>query len=127
MKIGQKIKQLREDRDWSQEYLATLMGYKSKSSVNKIELGINDIPQSKILAFAQIFNVSPAELLTDEDQGQDEESLASEIQLLEQIQKVYGKQAVDMLKLFTALNSDGMKRAIEAVEPLTEIERFRKG
>ena len=127
MKIGQKIKQLREEREWSQEQLATLMGYKSKSSINKIELGINDIPQSKVLAFARIFEISPADLLIDAEQTQDEETLASEVQLLEEIQKRYGKQAVEMLKMFTALNSSGMKKAIEAIEPFTEIPRYLKG
>ena len=127
MKIGQKIKQLREEREWSQEQLATLMGYKSKSSINKIELGINDIPQSKILAFAKIFEISPADLLMDADQAQDEDTLASEVHLWEEIQKRYGRQAVEMLKMFTALNSNGMKKALEAVEPLTEIPRYLKG
>lgn len=127
MKIGQKIKQLREEREWSQEFLAGLMGYKSKSSINKIELGINDIPQSKILQFAKVFEISPADLLVDANQVQDEDNLASEVHLLEEIQKRYGRQTVEMLKLFTALNIDGMKKAIETIEPLTEIPRYLKG
>jgi transcriptional regulator with XRE-family HTH domain len=39
------------------------MGYKSKSTINKIELGINDIPQSKIMQFAEVLGTTPAELM----------------------------------------------------------------
>lgn len=124
--IGRKIKQLREEREWSQEYLASLMGYKSKSSINKIEMGINDIPQSKVLQFAQVFDISPAELLMDTERTPNETELASEVQILEEVQKRYGKQAVQMLEIFIKLNADGMKRAIETIEPLIEISRFRK-
>ena len=37
----------------SQEELATKLGYKSRSTINKIEMGKNDITQSKIIAFCQ--------------------------------------------------------------------------
>jgi transcriptional regulator with XRE-family HTH domain len=47
----------------TQEELANRMGYKSKSTINKIELGINDIPQSKIVQFAEVLGTTPAELM----------------------------------------------------------------
>lgn len=68
--IGDKIKQARQSRGWSQEDLALKMGYKSKSTINKIELGINDIPQSKVAKFAQVLGVTPGFLMgwvTEED------------------------------------------------------------
>lgn len=37
MTIGEKIKMLREEREWSQEQLASRLGYKSRSTINKIE------------------------------------------------------------------------------------------
>ena len=52
----------------TQEDLAKLMGYKSKSTINKIELGINDIPQSKIVQFAQVLGTTPAELMGWEEE-----------------------------------------------------------
>ena len=39
------------------------MGYKSKSTINKIELGINDIPQGKIVKFAEVLFTTPAYLM----------------------------------------------------------------
>lgn len=58
--IGQKIKQRRLSLEMTQEELAFKMGYKSKSTINKIELGINDIPQSKIVQFAKVLQTSIA-------------------------------------------------------------------
>lgn len=63
MSIGDRIKERRIELGITQEDLAKKMGYKSRSSINKIELGINDIPQSKIVKFAQILRVSPGYLM----------------------------------------------------------------
>ena len=40
--IGENIQRMRKALGWTQEDLAKRMGYKSKSTINKIELGIND-------------------------------------------------------------------------------------
>ena len=61
--VGEKILQMRKQLGWTQEELATRMGYKSKSTINKIELGINDIPQSKIVKFAEVLGTTPAHLM----------------------------------------------------------------
>lgn len=51
--IGDKIKAQRLAMGLTQEELAARMGYKSKSTINKIELNINDIPLSKVEEFAR--------------------------------------------------------------------------
>ena len=61
--IGDNIMRLRKERGLTQEELANRMGYKSKSTINKIELGINDIPQSKVVKFAEVLGVTPAEIM----------------------------------------------------------------
>lgn len=61
--IGSKIRQRREELGLTQEELATRLGYKSKSTINKIELGINDITQSKIIAFAEALDTTPGVLM----------------------------------------------------------------
>ena len=52
MELYKRIKARREELGMSQEELATKLGYKSRSTINKIEMGKNDITQSKIIAFA---------------------------------------------------------------------------
>lgn len=62
-KIGDNIAAARKRAGLTQEELATRMGYKSKSTINKIELGVNDIPQSKIVKFAEVLGTTPAVLM----------------------------------------------------------------
>ncbi len=61
--IGRNIRTIRNSIGMTQEELAEKMGYTSKSTINKIELGKNDIPQSKIVKFAEVLGVTPAQLM----------------------------------------------------------------
>ena len=66
--VGQNILSRRKELRMTQEELATKIGYKSKSTINKIELGINDIPQSKVMKFAEALQTTPAKLMGLEDE-----------------------------------------------------------
>ncbi len=66
MTIYDKIKFLRESLGLSQQELAEKVGFKTASAVNKIELGLRDINQTKILAFAKALGTTPGYLLSDE-------------------------------------------------------------
>lgn len=63
MELYKKIKARREELGMSQEELATKLGYKSRSTINKIEMGKNDITQSKIKAFAEALQTTPGYLM----------------------------------------------------------------
>ena len=54
MTIGERIKARREELGWTQEELAIKMGYKSKSTINKIEMGKVDVTQKKIPQYAKV-------------------------------------------------------------------------
>lgn len=74
MAIGDRIKRRREELGLSQEELAKKVGYKSRSSVNKIEIDGRGLPQSKIVMFAKALETTPAYLMgwdtvSDEDIG----------------------------------------------------------
>lgn len=68
MGIGIRIKQRREQLGLSQDELAKKLGYSSRSTINKIEKEINDITQSKIVAFADALETTPAFLMGWEDE-----------------------------------------------------------
>lgn len=61
--LYQNIRSIRISKGMTQEELAEKMGYKSKSTIAKIESGVNDIPQSKIKAFAEALSVSISDLM----------------------------------------------------------------
>lgn len=61
--LSVRIRQRREELGMSQEELAARMGYRSKSSITKIEKGINDIPQNKLDDFAAALETTTVWLL----------------------------------------------------------------
>ena len=64
-KIGDKIKETRIKNGLSQEQLAKELGYTSKSTITKLETGVNNISVDKLELFAQKFNVVIDELFDD--------------------------------------------------------------
>lgn len=124
MTIGERIKTLREQHKLSQDQLAKLMGYKSRSTINKIELGKNDVSQSTIKKFATIFTVSPSELIAEDTEI--EKNLCSEVHMLEQLQLHYGKEATELVNDFIHLNSEGQQKALTYLQDLLDMPKYRK-
>lgn len=56
--IGRRIRARRLELNLSQDELAKRAGYKSRSSINKIEQGKNDIPQTKIQDIAMALSTT---------------------------------------------------------------------
>ena len=56
--IGENIRRMRKKRGLSQTQLAIKLGYKSKSSIAKIETGNGDVPRNKLPQFAEALNCS---------------------------------------------------------------------
>lgn len=67
--IGKKIRARREELGLTQEELATKLGYKSKTTIAKIENGTNDIVQSKVVDFANALNTSIPYLMGWEEES----------------------------------------------------------
>ncbi len=73
MTIGERIKRRRNELHLSQRDLSNMMGYSNHSTIGKIETGKVDIPQSRIVQFANVLGVSIAYLM-----GWEEEELKTE-------------------------------------------------
>ena len=61
--LSTRVRLRREQLGLSQQELARRMGYRSRSSIAKLEKGINDLPQSKVEELAQALETTPAALL----------------------------------------------------------------
>lgn len=68
--LYENIRKRRIELGLSQQDLAEKLGYKSRSAINKIEMGINDLTQSKIIAFAKALNTTPGELMGLDDKSE---------------------------------------------------------
>lgn len=61
-KLGNKIKEIRLREGLSQEAFAKELGYGSKSTINKIEKGINEISYDKLLLLIQKYDLALDEI-----------------------------------------------------------------
>lgn len=63
MHVGQKIKKLRELKNYTQEYMANQLDM-TQSSYSKIETGETDISYSKLEKIAQALQIRPEDIIT---------------------------------------------------------------
>lgn len=79
--IGKNIMEARKRAGLTQEELASRVGYKTKSAINKIEMGTRDLPQRKIVQFAKALDTSPAALMgwIDEEVDKKNDAIASAV------------------------------------------------
>ncbi|MDD6332313.1 MAG: helix-turn-helix transcriptional regulator [Clostridium sp.] len=61
--LYKNIRARRLQLGFTQSELAKKLGYADKSAIAKIEKGMVDLPQSKIKAFADVLETTPAELM----------------------------------------------------------------
>ena len=75
--IGSRIRNRREELGLSQDELGRRLGYKSRSSINKIELDQRNLTQSKIKAIADALDTTPAYIMgwNEPEQKFDKEKL----------------------------------------------------
>lgn len=97
--LYRNIKQLREAKGLSQDELAKKTGYTSRSSIAKIEKGEVDLPRSKIIAFAEALDTTPAFLMGWEDDNKNE----WQPKLTDKDEKELDKKVEDLL---SAVDSD---------------------
>ena len=67
MTTGDKIKKRRIELGWSLRELAKRMGYANQSTISRIENGEIDIPQSKVVKFAEVMGTSVAYIMDWEE------------------------------------------------------------
>ena len=82
------------------------LGYKNRSSVHKIEMGVNDIPQSKIEAFAKALKTTPAYLM-----GWDEEIENDKITYI-------SKDKKDCIEAIEELSADDLRIVMDMINRL---------
>ena len=61
-KLGETVKRIRKSKNMSQETFAESLGYKSATTINKIELGINDMGYDAIFRLISQYDVDVNDL-----------------------------------------------------------------
>ena len=65
--IGRRVREARIAKGLTQDEVAEKMGYTSRTTINKIEMGINGVPNSKLSLLAEILNVDISYLLVGDN------------------------------------------------------------
>ena len=107
MTLGDRVKQKREEMGLSQEELADKMGYKSKTSIHKIEQGITDLPLSKVEELSKVLNVTTSYLMGWDNERVEksnitflgDESTFIYIPLYESISAGYGCDSAEFIEM----------------------------
>lgn len=99
MELYENIRICRLKLKLSQEELAKKLGYKSTSTIAKIEAGKIDLPQSKIKTFALALNTTPGALMGWEKQNNDSNFTDEEIELIKNYRQLNtdGKAEINII------------------------------
>lgn len=117
-----------EARNMKAADLSRLTGL-SKPRISQYVNGTYEAKQQALYALSKALNVSEAWLMgydTEMEKNQDEKHLGEELELIEKLQSLYGKNAVKMLELFIQLNEQGQQKAIDNISDLTLIDQYKK-
>lgn len=109
MNIGEKIKLRRKELRWSQRDLAEKMGY-NHSTITRIETGKIDIPQSRIVQFADVLHTDISYLMDWEE----EKKPTADDELSENIKKL-----VDFAK---SVPEDKVELALKLMRTIVEAD-----
>ena len=115
MEIGEKIKLRRQQLEWSQRELARRMGYTNNSTIAKIEQGIVDVSQSRVVQFSQVLGVSIAWLMDWEEVEKKNDQLVPLVTRLRKDDDFF--KAVQMLDTLTPQQFEAIKQTLLAFNP----------
>ena len=113
--IGDRIKLRRLALNMTQDELAKKLDYKSRASINKIELGFTDITQSKIADFANVLETTPSYLMGWSDSIENLENLKAQVEKLIDAERQIEKPST--------VSDDGQRKIYEIVNQLTPENR----
>ena len=138
MTVGERIKNRRLELGLTQDELAKKVGYKSRSSINKIELS-RDLPLGKVQLVAVALETTPGYLMgwEDEDIQNAVDNTARNLTPSQIIEQVLEKTTDPLLRRIMAyylliadkiegLNDTGKKKLLERLEELEQLPDCRK-
>lgn len=119
--MGQRIKELREEREYTQAQFADMLGMGiSKSTIGMYEVDKREPSKEKLEAIADFFNVDMDYLYGKSDFRNKQEWLKSQCSFS------YLDNEESLLSEFRSLNSLGQDKAIDYVSDLADNPKYQK-
>lgn len=134
MCLGENIRFLRTKKGYSQDDIASKLGYKSFTTIQKWESGVSEPPLKALKKLSEIFNIDMNDLATKKlstDTNNDNNvyyldvgGIVIEVNPAKQEQTEVAKR---ILAYCNKLNDKGIKEAAKRVEELTYIPEYTIG
>lgn len=137
--IGERIKTRRKELKMSQQELALLLGYKSSTSIARIESGNRELPQKKIEKIAEALHTTPEYIMgwgekpkeketTDLDAREEiHERLHNAIELLAGKIKLDNSKITEaILKAMAELDESDQDKVLNYANTLKENKSYRE-
>lgn len=126
-KIGDRIKQRRIELGLSQDELAIMLGYKSRSSINKIERDGQNLPQPKIMQIARALNVKPSYIMGWEQESGVFYGIDSKFFGKQEVHVLLTEEEFTLIKKYRQLDADGKADINDLIDSkLARAERAAK-
>lgn len=127
MTIGQRIQNLRKERNMTQKQLSEIIG-KGFSTVQKYEIDAIQPPNSVIQKIAEAFSISLADFfsgLNDDDmQKITDEALKSADRIEEKASIALASETKSILRYYEKLNLTGKRKVVQYAIDLSKLEEY---
>lgn len=121
--LAQRIRNRRIEIGLSQDELARMAGYTSRSSITKIEAGMVDLPISKIVILANILETTPEWLMGWEDK---DTKISDKLQA-NILKKHNNKEEQKIADVYNSLPDNSKKQFMNFLDVLQENTKLKKG
>lgn len=119
--LGNNIRMYRNKKGLSQEELANRCGWttnNARSTISKIESGVNDVPTSKVKVIAEQLGVSVCDLMNSSANVQTKDKIRK---LIEQC---YGKEVYETLSSLLDLDASDQKVIKTMIDSMLSAEKY---
>ena len=114
MTFGERIYKIRNEKGLTQDELAAAVGYKSRSTIAKIESGERDAPQTMIVALAKALGTTPSYLMGWEENNTANECKTDKINEVN-ISETLDSKKIRLIPVFESVSAGFGARADERV------------
>lgn len=124
MTMGQYIKQLRIEKELSQDALGKLVGV-NRAAVNKWENGsVENIKRSTIKKLSEVFGVSPCDLMKWDEELEAPEQRNEETTICALFQKCHEKEVSSIVSMLLKLDSADRQLATGIIQQMLAQDKY---